>query len=84
MNVSYFLSGGTVHYLMMYPFLLIYSFLIILTGQDMAVSTLAEQMNFAVKCIVVAVTLLILLTSIQTSNGAYIKKKLRKMLHFRQ
>lgn len=82
MNVSYFLSGGTLHYLMMYSFWLIYTFLLILIGKEMPVSTLAGRMNFAVKCTVVVVIVLILITSIQTSNGAYIKKEMEENATF--
>lgn len=82
MNVSYFLSDGTVHYLMMYSFWLIYSFLLILIGKEMPVSNAAENMNVAVKCTGVAVILLILFTSIQTANGAYIKKEMEENATF--
>ncbi|WP_077390173.1 hypothetical protein [Mobilibacterium timonense] len=82
MNVSYFLSGGTVHYLMMYSFWLIYSFLLILIGKEMPASNAAENMNVAVKCTGVAVILLILITSIQTANGAYIKKEMEENATF--
>lgn len=75
-NITYFVSKGMIHELMIYPLLLLPAFCVILLDAAMGTGTANRYVCGGVRWTTLCATLLIVGCSIIYSNGAYLNKQL--------